>query len=310
MRHLNIAAKIGYQFLYIIKKGFETCFRHLGVNLLTVFVIAASMFLFSVSFLVVHNAKIILSGRDSPVVYSVFLKNQSYAPEVDTLLSKLRSFENIDRVQFIGKAEAQNLFLQDNPDLAGILEYLSENPFPDAIEIDVRPSLPLSDYVQLQQKLTQEPGVEEVVYSLEWLDKYSTFLQSVQIASTVFIFFIFCMVIFIVSNAIKITLYSKREEIEIMLMVGGTPTFVKLPYLLEGVLLGTSGSLLALATSYFAFRFVEGELLSPLFISFAKWNLYYLPFSAQIGLLGVGAFMGFLGSLLSLGQFVKLGKGI
>jgi cell division transport system permease protein len=281
----------------------------LGVNLLTVFVIAASMFLFSVSFLVVHNAKIILSGRDSPVVYSVFLKNQISTADVDTLLGKIRSFESIDRVHLIGKAEAQKLFLQDNPDLAGILEYLSENPFPDAIEIDVRPSLPLSDYVQLQQKLTREPGVEEVVYSLEWLDKYSTFLQSVQIASTVFIFFIFCMVIFIVSNAIKITLYSKREEIEIMLMVGGTPTFVKLPYLLEGILLGASGSLLALVTSYLAFRFVEGELLSPLFLGAAKWNIYYLPFSAQLGLLGVGAFMGFLGSLLSLGQFVKLGKG-
>ncbi len=310
MSQLNFASKFGYQILYILRKGIETCFRHIGVNFLTVAVIAASMFLFAVSFLIVHNAKIILSGRDAPVVYSVSLKDKTSPLDIEAFLAKIRSHDDINRMEFINQAEAQKRFLLDNPDLAGILEYLSENPFPDAIEIDVRPSLPILQYVSLQKELAKENIVEEVVYSLEWLDKYSTFLHSVQIASGIFIFFIFCMVIFIVSNAIKITLYSKREEIEIMLMVGGTPSFVKLPYLLEGVILGVSGSLLALLASYLSFRFIEGEILSQVFLSFSKWKIYFLPFSAQMGLVGVGGVMGFLGSLLSLGQFVKLGKGI
>jgi cell division protein FtsX len=106
MNRLNFISKIGYQILTIARKGVETCFRHMGVNLLTIAVIAASLFLFAASYLIIHNGKIILSGRDSPVAYSVFLKDNSSPIDIETLLNKIRTRPDITRLHFGTNEEA------------------------------------------------------------------------------------------------------------------------------------------------------------------------------------------------------------
>ncbi len=118
--------------------------------------------------------------------------------------------------------------------------------------------------------------------------------------------FLLFATLFIVSNTIKLTLYARREELEIMALIGGTPAFIKAPFLVEGALQGALGGVVALIGSYALFHFVLQQGLGAVLLVPGISGISFLDASQQLTLVATGVLIGFFGSLFSLRKLVRL----
>jgi cell division transport system permease protein len=178
---------------------------------------------------------------------------------------------------------------------------------PASLEIHLkkanRDSSSISLYVERLKKI---PMIKEVQYGEEWVKRFSHFMDLVRFAGILVAGFIVLAVVFIVANTIKLTIYARKDELELMGLVGATRLFIKIPFLIEGVVQGVVGAALAIlfllgvymaflqnADFFFSFNTLEAGLL-------------FLPLSYLAALLFAGAALGFLGSLASLKRFISL----
>ena len=143
-----------------------------------------------------------------------------------------------------------------------------------------------------------------IQYGEEWVRRFNTFLTFMRLVGALVGGFLLVAVIFIVSNTIRLTIYARRDELEVMSLVGATRMFIKMPFLVEGILQGLAGgllSLLLLVSVYLLFLHNAANFLS---FNPATSGLSFLPIEFMLGLVLAGALLGFLGSLTSLRRFM------
>jgi cell division transport system permease protein len=154
--------------------------------------------------------------------------------------------------------------------------------------------------------LKRIPGIVDVQYGEEWVRRFTTFMNFMRLVGALLGGFLLLAVVFIVSNTIKLTIYSRKDELEILGLVGATRFFIKAPYVIEGMLQGAASGFLAiliLFALYLAFLHNAGNFLS---FNPAAGGLSFLPPSYVVGIFCGGVVLGFLGSITSLRRFVTI----
>src|SRR5204862_8052707 len=134
----------------------------------------------------------------------------------------------------------------DLGDMAGALDGLAQNPLPPSLEITPRVSLPPATVRFLAAQMGTLPGVTEVDYGREWLDKLEALARGLRVFGAGALFTVLGAALLVVANTIRLAVYARRDEIEIMKLVGATDGYVRAPFLLEGALQGLLGAALAL----------------------------------------------------------------
>jgi cell division transport system permease protein len=178
----------------------------------------------------------------------------------------------------------------------------------------VRNPLPASYEVVFESKGTQgvEPekikgelekldGVEEVQYSNEWLNKLEGFLNVVRLIGFIIGGLLCLCVVFIVTNTIKLTIYSRKDEIEILKLVGATDWFVKTPFLIEGTIQGISGGVLAVLMLFSGYLILPTKGVS--LLGLTPLDFVFLPAGYLVLILILGAVLGVIGSFIAIGRF-------
>lgn len=184
-----------------------------------------------------------------------------------------------------------------------VLEGIDSNPLPAAYEIKVmdaykEPAL----FLTVVERVRKLQFVDDVQYSREWVDKFSAFLKFTEFAALAIGIFLAAATLFIITNTIRLTVYARKDEVEVLRLVGASNWFIKTPFFIEGVIQGAAGGLLA--SSMLAFgRYVIIDSAPP-YLSFIADAP--LPMAALAGLLVLsGIFLGAAGSLMSMGKFLK-----
>ena len=187
----------------------------------------------------------------------------------------------------------------------GILDELGANPLPSSFEIGLKKPFRNSDGVRtIVAKLKVLEGIDDIHYGQEWVDRFTAFLSFFKAAGLIIGVFLLISTIFIISNTIRLTVYARKEEIDIMRLVGATESFIKTPFFIEGLFEGLAGAILA----FIMFNAVRYMLLKNIPASFS--SLINIPFPVtdfMIILLGIGTAMGVFGSFISLTRFLKQG---
>ena len=158
----------------------------------------------------------------------------------------------------------------------------------------------------LAQQVVNLPGVEEVQYGQAWLDRFFRFVQTVRLLGLVVGVLIFLAALLIVSNTIRLSVFARREEIIILKLVGATDGFIKMPFYLEGVLLGLLGAVLGIALTWSAFALLVPEILVPGWLEETRFTVAFIPFEMVIWMVGAEAFLGVLGTMSSLWIHLKI----
>jgi cell division transport system permease protein len=208
-------------------------------------------------------------------------------------------------VKVVGAEEARDRFQKNFPDLKDILVNLKINPFPSSLEARLKDTAPASrEVAKLVQDVRRMKGVEDVQFNQDWVDK----MQSLSRLAKAVGFFLGGILMlasfFIISNVIKLNVLDRKNEIEILRLVGATNIFIRIPFLFEGIALGVMGSTVSLVFLLLAIKLFP-VYIGSLGVLQQLLNFRYLSLFQALGLVAAGGVIGCLGSLSSVSKFLK-----
>jgi len=236
---------------------------------------------------------------------SVYFKEEPDRIALEGVQRELLGFPGVTIKRFISKDDAMEDLRKQLGDEAGLLDGLTENPLPASLEITFsRDKGGGSIPSQLKRRLERIDIVDEVQYSEEWIERFRAIMEAIKIVGIVAGGLLFLAALFIITNTIKLTIYSRKDEIEILKLVGATNRFVKLPFLIEGSIQGFLGGSLALMLLFVAYVIVVARV--DLRIGFASLDIIFLPTQCIVLLLVMSSVAGFIGSTISLGRFFRI----
>jgi cell division transport system permease protein len=207
---------------------------------------------------------------------------------------------------FVSEDLAVDRFREKFPELQGIIENIKINPFPPSIETTFKEkTITFREASGLITRIKNMAGVEEVQFNQEWVDRVNSFSR---LAKAVGFFLGGILVLasfFIISNVIKLNVFARKDEIEILRLVGATNIFIRVPFLLEGITLGVIGGVVSLFLLFLLINSIPIYLGSRLGVLNELINFRYLSLSQSITIVAEGGIIGFLGSITSLTRFLK-----
>ncbi|MBT8340805.1 MAG: ABC transporter permease [Desulfatitalea sp.] len=284
------------------QRAIKDLFDNRFLTFITVVTIALAILIASAFALFFVNAGEVLNLWQKGIRMMVYLKKEtSEAARLDTKY-RLQHIAGIQDAQFISKTEGMHRLKEQMAHHSALLENLKENPLPDAFEVKVSAATRTSDELQfLAERIQALPAVAEVEYGRQWIQRFTSIIHLFSLAGYAVGTLFFIGTILIVANTIRLVLYSRREEIETMRLVGATDRFIEIPFYIEGMVqggVGTAAGLMILFAGYLtlASQFDTGSGLITV--------RFFAMVDCLVAVLG-GVAVGCLGSWISLKQFMK-----
>lgn len=295
----------------IIKEGFSNFIRNgwLSVASITIMVLTLlTMSMFIIINIVMNTG---IQTIQDKIDISVYLNDTAKQAEVITLQEDLSKMENVRSIKYISKQEALNRYREQNKNNPKLLESLSDtdNPLPASLEVKVLNPEELDELTTTLESEKYKPSILKISYKenksvIDKLFKATKFTREVGTVATIAFTITSLVIIF---NTVRMAIFTRREEIEIMKLVGATPNFIKSPFLVEGALYGIISTVIAIvilaAVFYFSansmvkfFGGVGGDVNG-----FLRDNLLVILFSQFL----VGISIGVISSFMAIHKYLK-----
>jgi cell division transport system permease protein len=252
------------------------------------------------------NLQAILSDWRAQFEVVVFLRDDITAEQQERLRRWLHAEVAVAAVQYTSREEALALFKREVRGQASLLEGLGESPLPASFQLRIREGHQTGTALRaFATALERLEGVEEVLYGREWVDQVGRLVSVLQVAGWAVGTILGGAAIFIVANTIRLAVYARAEEIEVLRLVGATRGYIRAPFILEGLFQGLLGAGMSLLLLFAGYRFVVWRLdLAPSGLFGLGGGRFLEPLQVA-GLLLTGAVLGGAGSLLSVRRFLK-----
>ena len=292
---------------FFLTRAVSNIRQNVFVNAVTIGTITLALLIVSLFLLIFVNLESAVENWSERVQVTVYFDKELTVEEQSAFRGKISSVSGVASVSYVTRDEALKRFKGRLRGQETLLEGVRSEILPTSFEIALKSTHRETDSVEnIVTKLKQIQGITEVQYGEEWVRRFNSFLNFMRLLGALLGGFLVIAVIFIVSNTIKLTIYSRRDELEVMSLVGATRFFISAPFLLEGLIQGLAGSLLSLALLYGIYEAFLQNAGS--FITFdpAASGLSFLPVEYISGLLLSGVLLGFVGSLTSLKRFINV----
>ena len=244
-------------------------------------------------------------ARNMNVVF--YLDKGLTAEAVEGLRQEVGRPAFVESVGLVSPEQALERFRTSFPDLADVVTGLKGNPFPPALELRVNARASASkEVLAFVEDMKKRPGVTDVLFNQDWVEKMQGFSRLAGAVGAFLGGILILTSFFIISNVVKLNVFARKNEIEILRMVGGTNLFIRIPFWLEGITLGLLGSLLSLALLFIVIRLFPVYLGASLGALQELLKFRYPDLNQALLLLGGGAATGFIGSATSVSKFLKV----
>lgn len=274
-------------------------------NLFSVTIICLSFLTVGVFLSLANNLKYTADQISQNLSVILFLEQDLSEGNIQAIEAALNKTELFVFTQYVSSDEAINKFKERFPDLQDIVTNLDINPFPASFEATLRETAP-KEIDPLLDQLRSLSGVEDIQYNREWVERMEALSR---LAGAVGFFLGGILILasfFIISNIIKLNVMARKDEIAILRLVGGSNMFIRIPFLLEGLLLGFFGGILSLLMLFVLIKIFPYYLGSSLGVLSDLINFRYLSLAQSLTLILSGCVIGVLGSFSSLSKFMKV----
>ncbi|WP_422486182.1 permease-like cell division protein FtsX [Gudongella sp. DL1XJH-153] len=293
-------------FKNVIKQGFQSMWRNRGMGIASISSISAVLMILGVVLILVlsiNNAVLDTKLKFDEV--EVFLVDDLSNESMDIIEGTVKEYPGVLSILFRSKEQALEIMKEEWAEEAYLLDGLEINPLPDAYIIKVN-DIEYAD--ELVNDVKTLDGVEEVKYYKDVIDKLLIFAGYIQFGGIMIIGILVFISVFIISNTIKITVSSRRREINIMKYVGATNGYIRGPFIMEGVFLGIIGAMISIGIVYFGYEYFYNSMNDKLYDLFTFYlvdpKLIFADLAIMFGTIGSG--IGALGSLVSLKRFLNV----
>lgn len=254
------------------------------------------------SFLVLlENMEGLLDHFGEDLHVSLYLEEGLGDSERGELAARIQTVEGVDTVETVSKEEALRRFEAGVGARTGLLEALDENPLPASLEVTLVAARRTPEGLRVVvESIDGLPGIAELAYGQEWVETYARAVALVRGAAIALGAVLGLAAFLIVANTIRLAVYARRDELEIVSLVGGSRTFVNAPFLLEGLIQGAAGAALALVILYALFRILLPGLEAGLELVVGYAQPTFLSGRGMIRIVMGGALLGAVGSAAAL----------
>ncbi len=290
--------------VYFIAEALKSIFRNSWMSLASVGVVIITLFLLGSFMLLNYNIEFLSSDIKSQIEVMVFLDEDLSRTQVDQLYIEIDNFEGTQEVTFVSREEALERLKVQMGEQGYLLEgYGGENnPIRDSFEVK---SIVPEDVPELAGEIEMLSGVVRVDYGSEVLEKLFSVSRILNWVGVAFMIGLGISATFLIANTIKLTVFTRRQEIAIMKTVGATDWFIRWPFVIEGLVLGGLGSLVPVVGLYYGYRYiVEWVVINIPFLSLMPAMDVFHFLLQTLFILGIG--LGVLGSSFSLRKFLKV----
>lgn len=295
---------------YLVGKGIKSIWKNKMMSFASFCIMLVSLLMVGLSVLASININKIISGIEGKNEVVVIVKDDSTDEAIAALETSLKNIGNVDTVSFYSKEEAWESMINDMSEQEKSLFQYAEgdNPLPDTYKVSVKDIEKMADTTNLMSTLE---GVESVKASNEFADVLISVrnIFSVIALAVVAALIIVCLVI--ISNTTRTSVFARRKEINIMKYVGATNKFIKIPFQIEGTLVGLIAAVAAFVLTMFVYRGAanllqgNGQILTILGIkSLYSFRDIFLP--VAVAYLAAGAIIGAIGTTISTSKYVKV----
>lgn len=295
------------RFQYFTGKAWFNLKSNKLVTLLTVCTITLALLIISLFMLFYVNLEGTVEQWSRKVVVTVYFDNELSPQDMSLLKGRILALGGAESVKYVSKDEALKKFRSRLKGQETLLDGVTAEVLPASMEISLKRQFRSSDAVTaFVSGLKRIQGIGEVQYGEEWVQKFLTFFQLLRMLGLLIGTFLLLAVLFIVSNTIKLTIMARKDELEILGLVGATPFFIKAPFLMEGMLQGAAGAILAILFLSGGYFFFLSNAVNFLSFNPAEAGLVFLSPVQLVSVLAGGVFLGFIGSLASLKKFITI----
>lgn len=276
-------------------------------NIFSVTIICLSFLTVGIFMSLSNNLRATARDLASNMTVAFYLDKGMSAADVDALRREVGKPAFVESVRMVTPEEALEKFRQSFPELADIVTGLKANPFPVSIELRVNSKASASgEVVAFVNAMRTRPGVTDVLFNQDWVEKMQGFSRLAGAIGAFMGGILLLTSFFIISNVVKLNVFARKNEIEILRLVGSTNLFIRIPFWLEGIVMGLLGSLLSLGLLFVVINLFPIYLGSSLGALQELLRFRYPDLTQAAGLLLGGAATGFIGSATSVSKFLKV----
>jgi cell division transport system permease protein len=262
--------------------------------------IALALFVLGGFLDVTANLELLGAEWSNAAELSVYLKDDITPAERHAVEGVVAPGDLVAAHEYISKPDALARFKQTFGDLAAAVDGVGGNPLPASIEVRLRPGTGVNGGVDtLASRLRQMAGVADVRYDRQWLTRVLSAINVIRGIGLVLGSVLVVAAALTVANVVRLALYARRDELDIMHLVGAPQAYVRGPFVMEGVLQGGIGALIALVALAVAFLALRGRYLIPLAAALNVSSIYFLPAWLCVALVVGGMAVGCLGGLVA-----------
>ncbi len=299
---------------YLIGEGFRNVFKNKKSSSASIIIMALTMLIFGVFFVITQNINGIMQQIENEQGIQVFLYDIS-EDQTKAVEDYIKNIDGVNTVEYKSKEDALNQLKSQFKDREDLLSgYDENNIFPASYVVTLTD---LTKSKEVQQKIDDydkdKPDSEQVIKNITSKDETVTTLvnlaNGVRIITGVILVILIIISIFIISNTIKLTVHARRKEISIMKYVGATNSFIRWPFIVEGIIIGIISAAISIIILGINYNIIAGKILESQVVS--AMNISLLTFADMFGLivlvyaiLGIG--IGVLGSCISMRRYLKV----
>jgi len=285
---------------YFLSEALTSLWRSRLMNAVSVGTIAVSLFVLGAFLTVASRLGDVVSRWTQKVQVIVYLEDGTEDRVRESLENRLRADPAVDSIDYVTREQALARFREMFRDLRALPEDLGENPFPASLEVSLKSERQSPAEVErLAGAFQAAPGVKEIQYDLLWIERLATGVRLVRGIGAFLGGILVVAGVFTISNVIRLTIYAREDELDIMRLVGATQAYVKGPFVAEGMIQGGLGGLLATALLWAALQWLSRGLASSDILGHAA---FALPGGLGAMLVLGGMLVGVVGSWVSLSR--------
>ena len=291
---------------YLIGEGFSNVFKNKKSTGASLIIMCATMIIFGVFLILGENINHFVDNLKADQGFSVFIKVDATQEEIDKVGEQIRAIDGVNTVDFVSKDDALNIMRERLKDTKGVLDGFDKELLKTSYTVTVTD---LSKSKDIQNQINGIENVAKIESSDETVAALVNIANGIRIVTGVILLLLIIISVFIISNTIKLTVHARRKEISIMKYVGATNSFIRWPFIVEGMIIGIIASLISIVIVGGAYNFIANEVVNADFMQMINGSL--VSFQDMLSsiiivymLLGIG--IGALGSIISMRKYLKV----
>jgi len=277
------------------------------MTLASIGAIMAALFVLGIIMATIINLDNIVAGLESKVEVTVYLKKGTTQGDIETVYNRINSWEGIVEVEFISKEEALENWRKEMGSKSYLLDGYNEenNPLPDTFRIKVERPEYVENIVTNARKLS---AVDQVRYSADVVRAIMSIAGTTRLIGLSIVVLLSVMSVIIINNTIKLTVYSRRREINIMKYIGATDWYIRWPFLIEGMVLGLFGAVLAggAVAGLYAILLEKANDMESILSIFGLLPMKDIMYPVLLVFALIGCLIGISASMLSIRKHLKV----